>query len=135
MDLSSINWLAVAVSAASAFIVGGIWYGPIFGKAWQRLAEVSDEEIQSANPAVIYGGAFALTLVMASSLALLLQLHPAPDLVSGLSVGGLLGITLIAASQGINYLFSRRPLALWLVDAGYMVLLMAVMGAILGAWR
>lgn len=135
MDLASINWLAVLVSAISAFVLGGIWYGPLFGKAWQRLEGISDEEIQGGNMAMIFGGAFVLTLVMASSLALLLQLHPAPDLASGLAAGGLIGLTLIAASYGISYLFGRKPFPLWLIDAGYMVVLMALMGAILGAWR
>ncbi len=135
MDLDSINWLAVLVSAISAFVLGGIWYGPVFGKAWQRLEGLSDEEVQGGNTALIFGGAFVLNLVMASSLALLLQLHPAPGPVSGLAAGGLLGLSLIATSYGISYLFGRKPLALWLIDAGYMVVFMALMGAILGAWR
>ncbi len=135
MDLAAINWLAVAVSTISAFVLGGIWYGPVFGKAWQRLEGLSDEEVQGGNMPMIFGGAFLLTLVMATTLALLMQLHPAPALLSGLTMGGLLGLTLIATSLGIGYLFSRNPFALWLIDAGYMVALMAMMGAILGAWR
>lgn len=135
MDIGSINWLAVLASAVSAFVLGGIWYGPIFGKAWQRLEGISDEEIQSGSMPMIFGGAFVLNLVMASSLALLLQLHPAPALMSGASVGGLLGLTLIGSAYGISYLFGRKPLALWLIDAGYMVVFMTLMGAILGAWR
>ena len=135
MDLASINWLAVLVSAVSAFVLGGIWYGPVFGKTWQRLEGISDEAIQGGNMALIFGGAFLLTLVMATGLALLLQLHPSLDLASGLAAGGLLGVTLIAASYGITYLFGRKPFVLWLIDAGYMVVFMALMGAILGAWR
>ncbi len=135
MDLGSINWLAVLVSAVSAFVLGGIWYGPVFGKAWQRMEGVTDEDIQGGNTPLIFGGAFVLNLVMASSLALLLQLHPAPGLGSGLAAGGLLGLAFIATSYGISYLFSRKPLTLWLIDAGYMVVFMALMGAILGAWR
>lgn len=135
MDLSQLNWLAVAVAAVSAFILGGIWYGPVFGKSWQGLAGVTDEDIQQGNPAVIFGGAFVLNLVMATTLALLLQLHPAPSLVSGLSAGALLGLCFIATSIGINYLFARKTLQLYLIEAGYMVVLMALMGAILGAWR
>ncbi|MDJ0878959.1 MAG: DUF1761 domain-containing protein [Halieaceae bacterium] len=135
MDLGSINWLAVLASAVSAFVLGGIWYGPVFGKAWQRLEGLADEELQDGHAPMIFGGAFVLNLVMASTLALLLQLHPAPALVSGFTVGGLLGLTLIATSYGISYLFGRKPFALWLIDAGYMVVFMALMGAILGAWR
>ena len=135
MDLSALNWLAVIVATVSAFVLGGIWYGPIFGKAWQRLSNLSDDDLQQGHPAKVFGGAFALTLVMATSLALLLQLHPAPDLDTGLTAGALLGVTLIAASQGINFLFARKPLQLWLIESGYMVVLMALMGAIIGAWR
>jgi len=28
MDLQSLNWPAVIAAAASAFLLGGIWYGP-----------------------------------------------------------------------------------------------------------
>jgi hypothetical protein len=135
MDLSAVNWVAILVAAVSAFILGGIWYGPLFGKTWQRLSELSDEDVQQGHPAKIFGGALVLTLVMAASLGLLLQLHPAPNLGSGLAAGALLGLTLIAASQGINFLFARKPLQLWFIESGYMVVLMAMMGAILGAWR
>ena len=135
MDLGSINWLAVVASAVSAFVLGGIWYGPIFGKAWQRLEGISDEQMQGGHMPMIFGGALVLNLVMATSLALLLQLHPAPALISGFAAGGLLGLGFIASAYGISYLFGRKPLALWLIDAGYMVVFMALMGAILGAWR
>jgi Protein of unknown function (DUF1761) len=33
-----INWLAVLVAAVVTFVLGGIWYGPMFGKVW-RAAE------------------------------------------------------------------------------------------------
>lgn len=135
MDLGSINWLAVVVSAILAFVLGGVWYGPVFGKAWQHHEGLSDEELQNGPMPLIFGGAFVLNLVMATTLALLLQLHPAPALVSGFTAGGLLGLTLIATSYGISYLFGRKPLALWFIDAGYMVVFMALMGAILGGWR
>ena len=135
MDLSQLNWPAVMVATVTAFALGGVWYGPIFGKPWQRLTGLDDEALRQGSPATIFGGAFCLTLVMAAALALLLQLHPAPDAVSGLSVGSLLGLCFIATSIGINYLFARKPLAIFLIEAGYMVLLMAVMGVILGAWR
>ena len=135
MNISLINWLAVLVAAVSAFGLGGLWYGPIFGKAWQTLSGLSDEDIQQGHPGKIYGGAFALNLLIAATLALLLQLHPTPDLLTGLNIGALLGAALVATNLGINYLFSLRPLKLYLIDAGYMVCLMAIMGAILGAWR
>jgi hypothetical protein len=33
-----INWLAVVVAAVATFVLGGVWYGPLFGRVW-RAAE------------------------------------------------------------------------------------------------
>lgn len=135
MNIGALNWAAVVVSALSAFAIGGLWYGPLFGKAWQALSGLSDADIQQGHPGKIYGGAFVLTLVAAFGIGMVLQLHPAPDLGLGLKVGILIGLAFVATSFGINYLFAAKPLRLYLIDAGYMVVLMTVMGAILGAWR
>ena len=47
-----VNWLAVIVGAAAAFIVGAFWYGPmLFGKKW---AEGSGVELGSASSMPIF---------------------------------------------------------------------------------
>ena len=135
MSFGALNWLAIVVASLSAFALGSLWYGPVFGKAWQKLSGLSDEDIQNGHPALTYGGAFGLNIFAAFGMAMLLQLHPSPDLVSGLNVGLLIGLAFVATTFGINYLFAQRPLRLYLIDAGYMVVLLVVMGSILGAWR
>ena len=47
-----INWLAVVLSGLSAFVLGGLWYGPLFGKAWQARVGLSDEQIKSLRSAL-----------------------------------------------------------------------------------
>ena len=129
------NWLAIVVAALSAFAIGGLWYGPLFGKAWQSLSGLTDEEIQDGHPALTYGGALVLNLVAAFAMGMVMQLHSSPSLVSGLNVGLSIGVAFVATSFGINYLFAMKPFRLYLIDAGYMVLLLAIMGSIIGAWR
>ena len=68
-------------------------------------------------------------------MAMMLQLHPAPGLSSGLGVGTVIGLAFVATSLGINYLFALKPMRLYLIDAGYLVLMFAVMGVIIGVWR
>ena len=68
-------------------------------------------------------------------MGMVMQLHPVPDLGSGLAVGSLIGLAFVATSFGINYLFALKPLRLYLIDAGYMVVLLAIVGTIIGAWR
>ena len=36
--MPAVNWLAVIAAALSMFVIGGLWYGPLFAKPWQRAA-------------------------------------------------------------------------------------------------
>ncbi|KAA1191781.1 DUF1761 domain-containing protein [Pseudohalioglobus sediminis] len=131
MSLADVNWIAVLVSAVAAFVLGGLWYGPLFGKTWQGFVGLSDEDLASkGHPAVIMGSAFLLTVVQAAVLGATL---PAGAGVAG-AVGHALVIAIgfVATAFAVNYLFSRHPRALYGIDAGYNVLQFAIMGAILG---
>jgi hypothetical protein len=131
-DLVQPPLLAVLVAAASAFVLGGIWYGPLFGRPWQRLAELTDAQLQSSSAVRVYGLSAALALVQAYVFALFLG--PDPSILFGLGVGVLAGICWVAAALGINDLFERRPARLWAINAGYHGLAFAFYGLILAAW-
>src|SRR5690606_20132791 len=60
-----LNWLAVVAAAVSAFVLGGIWYGPLFLKAWSREAGIA-MEANKRHPAQVFGLAFAAALVSAA---------------------------------------------------------------------
>ncbi len=49
--------------------------------------------------------------------------------------GGLAGIGWVAASLGINYLFERKSLRLFLINGGYNAVTYIVAGGIIGAWK
>ncbi len=51
----TINLLAVLTAAVSAFIVGGIWYGPLFGKAWMREFNITDADMANRNMPKVFG--------------------------------------------------------------------------------
>ena len=46
-----VNWIAVIAAAVSAFVLGGLWYGPLFGKKWMALVGLSEEQARSGSPA------------------------------------------------------------------------------------
>jgi hypothetical protein len=114
------------------FVIGGLWYGPLFAKPWQRAAGVSDEQLKSGNMPVIFGLAFVLSLVMAANLAFFVNGLPLVTTVLYAVAAGLgwaaLGLSTVA-------LFERRPLSYHLINGGYLTLAFAAMGLILGLWR
>lgn len=130
--MPEVNWLAVLLCAVSSLVLGGIWYAPpLFGRAWQRLAGVSDEAIAGGSMAVIFGLTFLLSLVAAFVFAMFLG--PNFGLVPAIAAGASAGLCWVGASYGINYLFERRPFALWLINGGYHTVQFTLFGAILGA--
>ena len=123
----------VLVAALSTFLVGGIWYGPLFGKAWQRRVGLSDEQLASSNKAKIFGLTFVLSFVAAYVFAMFLGPAPAPAFAIG--VGALAGLCWVGASFGINDLFELRPFGLWAINAGYHTLAFTMFGAVFGLWH
>lgn len=134
MESIALNHLAVITSSVLAFVLGGIWYGPIFGALWMRENGFKAEELAKSNQAKIYGLAFLFTLVMAYNLAFFLG-QPSMGLKEGLMYGFATGFGWIAMGLFVVGLFERRSMALMLVNGGYMTVALTMMGAIITAWR
>jgi hypothetical protein len=130
--MSTINWLSVLVAALSSFAIGGLWYGPLFQKPWMAATGITKEQGRKSNPALVFGGAFVLNLLIATGLALLMGEHRGVG--SGLHTGAFTALFFVATGLGVIYLFEMRPFRHWLINAGYQVVAFAVMGAIIGAW-
>jgi hypothetical protein len=128
-----VGWLAIVVAALTGFAVGALWYGPLFGKAWMRESAVSMDKARPANMPKVYGTVLLLNLIAAGSLAMFIG--PAATWTFGLFAGFMTGLTFIATALGVIYLFESRSLRLWLINAGYQVVIFSIMGSILGAWH
>jgi hypothetical protein len=131
--LSHLHWIAVIIAAIVGFPLGALWYGPLFGRPWMAATGITKERAQQANMTRVYATTLLLNLVIATSLAMFIG--PEATLLDGLFAGFMAGFTFVAAAFGITYLFEFRPIKLWLINAGYQVVVFCVMGAILGAWH
>jgi hypothetical protein len=132
--MPELNPWAILVAAAATFVLGGVWYSPIlFEKAWREGTGLSEEHLKRGNMGKIFGFAFLITLVMAANLAAFLGGQP--NLGWGIAAGALAGVGWVALSLGVIYLFERRPMKLFLVNAGYLSVSFIIMGAILGVWK
>jgi hypothetical protein len=133
--MPAVNWLAVIAAALSMFVIGGIWYGPLFAKPWQKAAGLSDEQLKAGNMPLIFGLALLFSLLMAANLAFLVTANPPLPL--GMIVGYAIAAGLGFAAFGLSVvaLFERRPLSYFLINGGYLTIAFAVMGLILGLWR
>ncbi len=142
MDFSAINWLAVAVAAVAFFALGAVWYGPIFGKAWQKHVGLSDDEMKNANMGKLFGSAFIFALIISVGMALFFfgfAAEPGCEVEMTIDMGAMYGlmtgIFFLFPTIGMNYLFARKSTTLILIDSGYHIIAYTIVGVILAAWQ
>ena len=128
--MGPINWLGVALGAVAFFAVGALWYTVLFGKAWQAAVGLSDEQLKTgANMPLIFGTCFVLEFIVCLTVGHMFDyLEPNDRSKMMIAIGLALGI--MAPAIGINYLYMRKSLTLWLIDVGHFVAGMAAVGGV-----
>lgn len=124
-DWTHVNWLAVVIAAAANIVIGYVWYMPaVFGKRWQAA---SGQTMAQPAPQMY------IVLIITSLLA---------AYVVGLLAGGAGGVNgaawglvlwlLVASVMAGAVLFEGKSWTYWSINAGYWLLSLLVMGAIVG---
>ncbi|HKK47190.1 MAG TPA: DUF1761 domain-containing protein [Balneolaceae bacterium] len=139
MDLSNINFFAVIVATLSTFVVGWLWYGPLFGKAWMSAVGFTEEQLQQGNMAKIFGLAFIFEFIMAFNLAMFFYGGGGGGSIittwTGAFYGFLTGFGWIFFAIAVTSLYEQRSWKYVLINGGYWTISLTVMGLILGLWK
>ena len=133
MNFGLVNWIPVLAATIAAFVLGGIWYSPMaFGKAWVAANgfNIKSMKEKDRNISALFVLAFVLQWLTASLLSAVLG--PNATAMYGLNVGLLAGAFFAATSLGVTYIFESRGWKLFLINGGYYVVSIALMGYILG---
>lgn len=135
MNPEYINLYAVIVAAVLPFLLGGLWYSPLmFGNAWMRENEFTEDDLNKGNQTKIFGFSFLFFLIMSANLAGFLA-SPETDFIFAVLAGFLAGFGWVALSISVIALFERRSWKYILINGGFMVTAFMIMGAVLGIWR
>ena len=135
MQQIPINIWAVIVAAIIRLVVGAIWYSPVaFGPLWQRTVGISQDKMLAAMPKAI-----AVDLVGSLLMAFIL-LHAvtyagADTLVLGGTVGALNWLGFVAVVLIATNVYEQKPLLGAYISAGFNLVALVLMGALLAVWR
>ena len=132
---SDVNWLAVVVAVVVHQVLGFLWYGPLFGKMWLAATGKTQEEMAGSGTNSVYAISTLASLVIVTATALVLAAVDAADLAGGAGWGLLLGVGLIAMSVVVAAVFQETNSTVAGLYAGYQVVSLIIIGAILGAWQ
>ena len=127
-DFTHVSWIAVIVAAVVQIVIGYVWYMPtVFGKRWEAA---TGKTLPTGMPAPMALGMMVIgALLAAYGLALYFG---GGGLVNGAEWGLLTWLYFMAAPLAGVVVFEGRSWNWWLVVAGYWLVGMIVMGAIVG---
>ena len=136
MNTGKINTWAVVVAAAVYWMLGAAWF-TIFSKPWLASIGKTMEQlqVQAANPGIAYGVAFACNLVIAYVLGWVVVSTGEQTVMRGITMGALLWAGFVGTTIGTAHIFEGRPLEGFVLTAGYPLVGMLLMGAIVGGWK
>lgn len=101
MDLSSLNWLGVAVATVVYFVFGGLWFSPLaFQRLWNASVGFNRPKGWRAGPKYYIAplvGCFLISLAT----AILLQVTGVQTQADAIVLGLIVGIGYVAATVGV----------------------------------
>lgn len=157
------NIFAILVAAISALVVGFVWYNPkVFGNAWMQAADMTEEKIKRGNMAKIFVLALPFAFLLSVSLQMLV-IHQtgAYSMIGGKVTdetlpsfqafmddygtvyrtfkhgalhGVLAGLFIALPIIGTNALFERKSAKYIIINGGYWIVTLAIMGGIICGW-
>lgn len=133
-----LNWPAIAVAALAYFALGALWYSPVlFSKKWIAYLnlDVNDPKHKKGVGAT-FGGSFLLMFIQSVAIAVLAERLGIRDdgWMSGIKLGTLTGCFFCATAIGVNYLYEKKPIGLFLINGGYAVLGNMISALIICSW-
>lgn len=139
--------LQALVCAVVSMVIGGIWYGPLFGKTWMRILNVTPEDVEarkkmqkSAGP--LYIVQFLLTLFQAYVLVHFIEIWSVQNggsipypIETALWIWAAFILPTIAGASMWTNDSSKVKWARFLIQTGYQLVLFVVFGLILHYWK
>lgn len=130
--LTSLNWWAGIGGGVLYFIIGALWYGPLFGKTW--MVEMEMDEHPEPPRAVIYIYSLVLQIVVGIALELFGILIGVESAVQGLYLGLGTAACFVLTTKGVNGIYNDVSLRLYFIDGGYHLVGFAAAGFVTGIW-
>jgi len=129
-----VNWVAIVIAAIAQFIIGWIWYGPLFGKPWMSMMGMSQQSMSREGMRKTMTLTFIGSLVTAAVLSMLVGWMGAKTLSAGIAAGFWAWLGFVATVTLGGVLFAKMSWNLYILNNAYQLVSLAVMGAILAKW-
>jgi len=132
--MPEVSLVATLVATLASFFLGGIWYGPLFGKAWMEENGIDaaklEEMKKTFNPAKTYGLTFVLSAIAAYVFGMFLG--PKPGIAMATGAGFAAGLAWVMSSFATTYLWESRTMRHLVINGGYHAVRFTLVGLAFG---
>lgn len=130
-----VNYLAVVVAAVASYVIATVWYAFLFSGLWQRLTGITEMKPTLAHVAVVFLGALVMSFVLLHSIVFGNAYVGTGGIHGGLMGGFFSWLGFVAPVTMMGVLYEKRPWQLWLLDNGFWLISLMVMGVVLSVWK
>lgn len=131
-NVNELNWLAITLATLVYFILGAIWFTPLFGKAYDKALDSKRAKGQKW-PLIYYVGPFLSALVTTVATAILLNALNISLMQDALLLGLIVGVGYAASVSFNNAINPKtpRPLLYGTVTGGYHIVGIVIVSAVI----
>ena len=132
------NWTVLCVTVV-AFVLGFLWYGPLFGKLWVKLSRMPASEIAKAKkkgmakPAILnFIGTFVMIYIFAGFISLL----DIVNTIQGAVLGFWIWLAFFACTTLLGgVLWEGKSWSLYVFNALYWLINLMLVGFLVVVWN
>lgn len=123
----------IALSVGLAVVTGFVWYGVLFAKQWSVLTGIDPASDKNQRQVMIHGTAVTvlMALIQSAVLGRLFEVFLLKNLFDALTIAALFWLPFSGLVCLNNYVWSRKPIKLLCIDAGYSLAVLWVIATVL----
>lgn len=137
-----VDYIGVISAAIASTILGFVWYGPLFGKQWVALSDMTVEKINATKASdmgksymIAFLGSIAMAYVLANIFVFVTAYFQSGNIVTGFMVGMWTWFGFVMPVTLGTVLWENKSWKLWILNNAYYLITLIIMGAIIALWR
>ena len=130
------NPIALLLATLLYFVLGAFWF-TAFRQAWLDGIGRTMQQLAATgrSPFFIYAIALVGTFILALFLSWLIQITGHQTTKGGIFIAVVTWIGVVLPTWSTEYAFEARGLRILVINTGYILTGMIIMGAVLGGWK
>lgn len=138
-----INYLAVLLATLASVVLGAIWFGPLFGKQWMRLAGIqmpgeitrAMKKSMARSYALVALSSFVMAAVLAHIMFYITEFTDVFGVDTAITTALWCWLGFVVPATLGSVLWEDKPWKYWFITAGFWLVALVVTAAILAVWR